>query len=483
MSSSNQPNNAWIGFVVAGVVLLVIGLFVCVGVLLFFFGVGLWAANSSDPLTGLEPDIEVQPLVTPGSSGGSPDDPTPLPTPTLSPEEIEQVMSSVESEVARLRGLDRLADVPRAYLTPEELSERVTSDFLEDYTAEDARDDSFMLAALDVVDYGYDLYAFYVDLYSEGIAGFYDPEEDEFFLISSGASFTANDEWVFAHEYTHALQDQHFDLAAFLHYDDDEWYVEHAGEAAARQALIEGDATFTSLLYFQEGMSSERQAQLIAESESAELPAIYSTAPFFLLEDFFFPYEEGLAFIQTLWEQGGFDLIDQAYADPPISTEQILHPERYYDQRDDPQPVILPDALEVLPDSYREVVVQSFGEWYVQLYLAQFIEQFVAAEAAAGWDGDQLAVYVDESAEALVMLLAIVWDAQAEADEFAETFTSFGEAWSETETSFDIGGATCWEGEDVLCHAAIEGGMTLILRAPDPNTVSLLLQQHRVAVP
>jgi hypothetical protein len=408
-----------------------------------------------------------------GNDGQSGDDQE---SDSQSSEDIAEQMAAVEEQVADVRGLPVLAEVPKAYLSPEDLHERVVNDFFEDYTSEEAHDDTLFFAALDAVPPDFDFYAFYIDLYSEGIAGYYDPEEDEFFLIGSGETFTASDEWIFSHEFTHALQDQHFDLEVFLHYDDDEWHIEHADASIARTALIEGDAVLTSMLYLVECMSTERQTAMWAESMAQEEPAIYASAPPFLLEDFFFPYEWGYLFVETLHDRGGYDLVDQAYADPPTTTEQILHPERYLD-RDEPQAVDLEDALAVLGEGYREVYVQPLGEWYLQLYLKQLISTGEAEQAAAGWDGDRVAVYVDEG-EALVMVLRTVWDSAGEAGEFADLFVGFGEAWSGGGAGFEEGGATCWEGDDVLCLLGLGDEETLVVRAPDRQTAGDVLGQY-----
>ncbi len=410
------------------------------------------------------------------TSTAIPDTPTPSPPPyaTLSPQ-----MGQVERSVSALRGLVAKQEVPHLYLSGALLAERVEKDFLADYTADEARDEVLMLAALDVLPADFDLYAFYTDLYTEGIAGFYDPERKEFVIIGGSGTFSATDEWVYSHEYTHALQDQHFDLIAFLHYNDDAWHIEHPDEALARRALIEGDAMLTTQLYTFTHMSQERLQELLAESAAAGT-TVLDSAPSFLSRSFHFPYTEGLAFVQALYERGGYDLVNQAYADPPTSTEQILHPERYL-SRDDAQMLELADDLTVLGGGYREVAVQPLGEFTLQLYLEQKIAGRDAARAAEGWDGGVVAVYHDETRGALVMVSRLIWDTSAEAQEFLAIAAQYGQAWAKGSPSTVSGVLTCWTASDVLCVSRLDADETLVIRAPDQATVETLLGQYVIA--
>jgi hypothetical protein len=476
-----NKGNAWVGFAVGGIVLVTLLVFVCAALLASFVIVGrrTTAVSPPGPVLATPSPSGVEPLAT----VGKPPDGAGEPGQGEEPDQagFEPEMDAVEEEVADLRELPALADVPRAYLSPDDLHEKVIDDFFADYTREEARDEAIMLAALDAVPPGFDLYGFYVDLYSEGVAGFYDPEEDEFFLVGDDQDFSASDEWVLAHEYTHALQDQHFDLEDFLHYDEDAWHVEHADESAARTALIEGDATLTTWLYATTLMSSERQAEMWDDLDSST-PAIFDDAPVFLLQDFFFPYDQGYLFAQALYAAGGYDLLSQCYDDPPTSTEQILHPERYL-SRDAPQEVRLEDALLVLGEDYREVVVRPLGEWYTRLYLEGVLPASQAEQAAAGWDGDRLAVYVDEDDGRPVMVLRSVWDDANEAAEFGALFEAFGTERAGGAPAFGVGGATCWQGDDVLCLLRLGSDGTVVVRAPERQTAGGVLAQYaQVAV-
>lgn len=484
---ADRKTDQWIVFGVIGAAILVGLLVVCAaGVLLL----GLLGVSLSMPLSSRSMPLPTPTLYQPVST------PTPLPatpTPTTEPtqeataaaeatatdsnvpEALIDQMEAVEPRVADLRGLPYLSPVPKAFMTPEELSARVQDDFLSEYSEQDAEEDTSIYVAFGLIPEDFELLDFYRSMYSELVAGFYDPEEDQIFVISENTSLSASDEWTYSHEIVHALQDQHFDLETFLHYEDEEWHLAHPDEAMALSAFIEGDATFTSQLYLEQYFSPERWNDLIAEYEAMEEPEMLSTAPSALLEEFYFPYTYGLAFIEELYEAGGFDRIDQAYVDPPTTTEHILHPERYLN-RDAPTGVDVENGLLVLDDRYGEVRVQPIGEFTLLLYLSNRIDLSAAKQAAAGWDGGEFAVY--EAGEDQVLVMRTAWDNSAEAREF---FAAIGD-YAAALPSSPLDSAqerACWQGESVLCVMQLSSTDVLIVQAPVQDEAASILDQYQ----
>src|SRR5574341_834015 len=299
------------------------------------------------------------------------------PLPTVSGDLLAE-LEAVEPRVATLRGLERQNAVTKSFMPAEELRERVSSEFLVDYSPEDAQIDTLVYTSLGLVPPGFDLYNFYIDFYSENIAGYYDPETQQIYVISQNTSLNATDEWTYSHEFTHALQDQHFDLSDFLHYDDPDWSVIHADEALARTALIEGDAMVTSNLYLARYFTDEQWAELVSAQTTAS--PLLESAPPALIRQFYFPYAHGLTFVQALYDYGGFELVNQAYADPPTTTEQILHPQLYIN-RDQPTDIVLENGLEALGENYKELRRQEIGEFTLQLYIGGVLSDSVSKDA------------------------------------------------------------------------------------------------------
>jgi len=159
--------------------------------------------------------------------------PTAVPAEMLS---VEEQMNLIQVQVSDIRGLELKTPLDRAMLSTADLERMVTNDFFKDYTAQDAQNDANVLSAVGLLHRNFDLIDFYKKLYSEQIAGFYDSETKEMNVISDG-HFGGMERMTYAHEFTHALQDQNYDLQNGLHLNTE--YCKQASEyCAAVTAMI-----------------------------------------------------------------------------------------------------------------------------------------------------------------------------------------------------------------------------------------------------
>ncbi len=196
-----------------------------------------------------------------------------------------------------------------------------------------------------------------------------------------------------------------------MHINED--YCETATEyCAAVTSLIEGDASLSEQLwYFQ--YSTETDQQQVQEFYQNYQSPVYDSAPDFLKEDFVFPYKQGLEFVQSMYDRGGWPAIDQVYANLPQSTEQILHPDQY--PADLPVTVELPDLSNLLGSEWRQLDDNSLGEWYLYLVLAfgrdanTRLLDSQARQAAAGWEGDHYYVYWNDSSQQALLFQRNLW--------------------------------------------------------------------------
>ncbi len=407
---------------------------------------------------------------------------TPGQTPTGEsglPEELQKVMSQIEAQVVQLRGLQPTGPVNLDLISPEELQEMVITDFFSDYTEEEARQDGLILSALGLLPDGFDLKQFYNELYSEQIAGFYDSETKDMYVVQ-GTGFGGYEKITYAHEYTHVLQDQVYGLDEGLGMN--EALIEEDSERyAGIQALIEGDATLTELLWFQNHATEQDYRDYLQAFEDYESPVLDSAPPY-MAADLYFPYEYGYAFVQLLYDEGGYDAVDAAYEDVPVSTEQILHPERYPD--DKPTQVALPDLTEFLGEEWTLYDQNVMGEWYTYLILnkaydeAYQLSERIAEDAAEGWGGDAYAFYINESTDDVVFVMDTIWDRDADADDFVDAFIDYANLRWESSNS-EIEGYPTWSGDDgtvVLLH---ESARTLWIMAPEDDMVESILAELR----
>jgi hypothetical protein len=345
-------------------------------------------------------------------------------TPTRS--DVEGEVEQIQDQVIEIRGLPATGLVDHTLLTSEELHQKVVDEFFEDYTPEDSEDDVRILNAFGLIESGFDLYNFYLDLYSEQISGYYDDETKEMYIVE-GSGFGGPERLTYAHEYAHALQDQNYDIKNGLNYDDESCEEDSEG-CAAVQALLEGDASFVESIWYGLYSTTEDQQEIIDFYSTFESP-VYDNAPEFMKEDFIFPYQTGQDFVQYLYELGEWSAVDQAYIDLPASTEQILHPERY--PEDLPIPVAIPGIDELLGDGWRELDRNVMGEWYNYLILAYGMDTDARASineaelAAEGWGGDAYVVYYNDESGDTVMVLNMLWETSRDGEEYADVFKNY----------------------------------------------------------
>ncbi len=374
--------------------------------------------------------------------------------------------AQIESSVSQIRGLEPKEPVVTTLLTRNQLQQRVNSDLLEEYTDEDARKDALVLSSFDFLERDFDLAGLARDLYAEQIAGFYDPETGEFVVVSEDETLDAAEQLTHAHEFVHALQDQYFDLD-FLRNDN-----LNGDAAAALTALAEGEATQVETEYL---LSSNLNLGdlLLLSLEALDSPVL-NNAPPVIANQLMFPYTAGQQFAQTLVDQGGYAALNDAWANPPQSTEQILHPERYL-AGDTPQIVTLPPLTDTLGTGWTLLDEDVLGEFMLREYLGQQLNKNQVDTAATGWGGDRYATYYNEADDALVTILRLSWDTTQDSAEFAALYPNYPARLFKTEGKI-ANGRECWQGDDVICLAQ-NGLDTIIIRAPDLNVAAAVLEQ------
>jgi hypothetical protein len=274
-----------------------------------------------------------------------------------------------------------------------------------------------LLVHTGMIPYGTDLEDLVVGLYAEQIAGYYDPPRETFYLADWLPQLLQRG--VVAHEVTHALQDQHFDL--------ERWLADMPpteDESLARAAVAEGDAMAAMIAYLLEPMGAGVEdlpplSDLMGgQGAMAGAYPSFDAAPEALQRLLLFPYVEGSDFVREALARGGWDAVDQLYRDPPTSSEQILHPDRYFDARDEPRVLALPAA-----DAGLSLITEgSWGEFGTRLALAAALADTARpAVAASGWDGDRFALW-GEPDGGLRYLWVSAWDSPAIAERFAEAY-------------------------------------------------------------
>lgn len=376
-------------------------------------------------------------------------------------------MDEIQVQVIMERGLKPSDSVDRNLYTQDELRAKIIQDFTDELSPEETLNDQITLAAFGLLDPDFDLYNFYIDLLSEQVAGFYDQDTKEMAIIQA-EKFGGAERITYAHEYTHALQDQNYDIENGLNYNDEACDLD-SERCAAIQALLEGDATLSQMRWFMAYGTIKDRADLMEMYTDLDME-VFDSAPEFITLDFMFPYEQGYTFVESLYNKGGWGTVDRAYQDLPQSTEQILHPERY--PGDIPIPHSLPDFTDDLGSGWQEIDRGTMGEWYTYLILAKGldengrIDEDQASLAADGWGGDAYIVYFNPESQETLMVLQTIWDTKLDADEFASSFQNYAQ------NRFGNSSGDSWQGADGLHSLNQKDDTTTWILAPNEGTLT-----------
>ncbi len=387
------------------------------------------------------------------------------------PTDPASLMTVVEKEVAEMRGLDFKKSVNFQLMTREELGARMQKDLEADWSREEAEDYALVLEAFDLVEPGTDLFQLYVDLYTDQVAGFYDPETEELYVISDKGPMNVIDRITLVHELTHALQDQHYDLEALGYGDDVD--VGDNDHMIGIQALVEGDATLLQSNYMEQ-MTPIDRVRLIVEFLQMDIPSM-DDFPAVVRVGMEFPYEEGLIFAQRIYADGEWTAVNAAYRDLPQSSEQIMHPLSYMN-RDEPQLLSLPPLTETLGSGWRLTDEDVMGELTIDLQMGEAFTT-TGHTAAAGWDGDRYAVYYQKESGDLAFIWRTVWDRERDAQEFERVYGKFLTLKEMDKADPAVEGWSCWEkASDYRCLLRSDDSV-VVVRAPDVETVRRIIEK------
>jgi hypothetical protein len=342
--------------------------------------------------------------------------------------ELEAVVARSMARVEEVRGLEFDRRVPVEILTRPEFREEAR-DRYDNVTAEQRLHQNVKFEALFMVGESTDAVALQRSNLAGGVLGYYDPAEDRIVVVSEDTESPELDEITLAQELFHALQYQHFEMG----------YDRSTLEGTnAVNGIVEGDGNYVDYLY--EQRCGEEWDCLLPDRSPGSGGAGYEHIGLALLQ--LVPYSDGPPFVEDIREEGGWDAVDAVYADPPASTEQLIHPEKY--GTDAPTELEVADrsgdGWSVL-DLEGSVDHAIFGEggmftmlWYqgfrsrsnavVPLDIAARDPPDVynySHRYTAGWDGDRLVPYVRADSgrtNETGYVWKTAWDSPAEAREF-----------------------------------------------------------------
>src|SRR5215470_2312722 len=327
---------------------------------------------------------------------------------------IVSTTEAVLKETSDLRQLSILKPVKSGAQSRTEIQHMIVRNLDEESTPAELHGAEVVLKSFGLAPADFQYRSFLIKLLTEQVAGYYDPKAQQFYLA----------DWielegqkpVMAHELTHALQDQHFNLKRF-----ENWPKGDSDAELAAHALIEGDATLAMTLYM-----AKHPLVALAFIRSLGTQEVateqFKQAPRALRESLLFPYEEGSEWANQLYKRGGWETVSQAFTKLPQSSEQILHPDKYFSY-EAPQKLTLPDFKGVLGPSWKRLDYDVNGEWGCYLILDEFLnDTSESKKASAGWGGDRFALYETGKPDEFFVAQLTAWDTPADAREFFDAY-------------------------------------------------------------
>lgn len=327
---------------------------------------------------------------------------------------IISTTDAVLKETSELRELSILRAVKSGAQSRSEIERMIVKNLDTDTTPAEMHAAEVLLRVFGLAPNDFQYRAFLIKLLTEQVAGYYDPKAQQFYLA----------DWielegqkpVMAHELTHALQDQHFDLKRF-----EKWPKGDSDAELAAHALIEGDATLAMTLYMAKHpmVALAFMKSLGTQENSSEQ---FKQAPRALRESLLFPYEAGSKWATQVYRRGGWDLVSKAFTHLPQSSEQIIHPDKYFSY-EAPVKVALPDLKPLLGPTWKRIDTDVNGEWGLYLVLDEYLNNSsVSKKASDGWGGDRYALYEGATAEDVFIAQFTTWDTAADARDFFDAY-------------------------------------------------------------
>lgn len=327
----------------------------------------------------------------------------------------------IEDDVVALRGLPAKQRLVPTILDEAQVRVRLEAQFRAENPPAEIAASQATLIAMGLLPSGTSLETTYVNLLGSQVAGYYDPATKQIYVVARSGRIGAVEKVTFAHEFTHALQDQNFGLEG-IQTDA----IGQGDRSMARLALIEGDASLLMTQWLTSHLDTAGIAEILAGDPAAQ--AQLDAAPPFIRDGLLFPYMQGVLFVSSIWASGGWRAVDRAFGRLPDSTEQVLHADKYAaDERPVTVPLDAPAIAARLGGGWTATPADTLGEFQIGSWLkARGVTGAgggVSGDAAAaGWGGDRYAL-IDGPNGAYALVVLTTWDTPADATEFSTAAT------------------------------------------------------------
>ena len=369
--------------------------------------------------------------------------------PALSQTGAEKLCAQIPplaAQLTKLSGMPLRHPVPCDFISKEKIKEFLQKRIKEVAKPEDLRAEELTLKKFGLVPQDFNLAQNTVELLTEQAAAFYDYDKKKLFITET----TSNDsqEPVLSHEIAHAIADQNYNLGKFI----------KAGRksddgATARLAVMEGQATWlmSELLAQKNGQSLKTSPTLLAMMSGAtdggagQYP-VFDNSPLYLRQTLVFPYTKGMLFQHALVERDGLNAFPEVFLKPPVSTQQIMHPDKYFAGVKPTEP----DLPKVnLGKGYKSLVGGTLGELEHSIMLEQYSGKELAADLAPHWRGSAFEIFENKKDGRSALLYAVDWDNEDAARRYFVAYrTQLTKKWKQMQVATESADAVTGTGDD-----------------------------------
>ncbi len=361
----------------------------------------------------------------------------------------DPAFAQIDNIVRTLSGITGLAEkhpVPYGRMTKRQLRQFLNKRIKKTIRPEEIRADELSLKMFGLVPQDFDLKKSTIDLLTEQAAAFYDYDEKKLFMLEDSSQ--AAETTTLAHELSHALADQHFDLEHFMEdspADDD--------ENLAHTAVVEGQASWLMIAYElkqrdQKPAPTMEMLKSVGDSSEDSMSdyPVLKGSPLYIQQSLLFPYSEGTLFFDAVYRKIGKAAFSAVFTDPPADSGQIIHPERYFRHEKATTPEI-PKAT--LKSEGKEISEGSVGEFDHRILIRQYLGEAKAKQLAPHLRGGQFRVVTSGKTHKPVLEYASQWDSAEQASSFFAAYRKILQAkWKHCDFAIDTPSAIAGTGDN-----------------------------------
>ena len=329
-------------------------------------------------------------------------------------DKLNKLISDAKETIARVRDVVVVEGLGREFKDTDDL-DLITRGF---FKREDIRQDVFeageLYKSLGLMDEREDLEDILLGIQLQQVTAVYDDRAEKVYVVSDSPTIGPVEELGIAVAFMQTTQQELFDVFELR---------KRAREGGSDQlravdALIKGDVSQVMAAYFSTFSKDEAEilAKPLADNKLAQAPEVVQAANRF-------SRREGHDLVNTLFDRDGWVGVNQAYKRPPVSTEQVIHPEKYF-AGEEPEVTTLPNFADKLGKGWQQMSSNTMGEFLLRTYLEQHLDTSQAADAAAGWGGDRYSLLNGPEAERL-LLATVKWDTPEDSKQFYDAYQVF----------------------------------------------------------